>query len=77
MVKISCTRPALTDLYKIFLYISNNSTVNERHFVKELKSRTKILKSEPEKGGLFFRKDTLQSDKYFINLTEQIIGLIV
>lgn len=33
MVKISCTRPALTDLYKIFLYISNNSTVNKRHFV--------------------------------------------
>ncbi len=54
MVKLSYTRPALTDLYNIFLYISNDSIVNARHFVRELKDRIKTLKSNPEKGRPLF-----------------------
>ena len=54
MVKLQYSKPAVTDLYNIFLYISNDSVINAKRFVHELKERIKILKTHPEIGKPLF-----------------------
>jgi toxin ParE1/3/4 len=54
VVKLAYTKPAIADLHNIFVYISNDSIINARHFVTEIKSRIKTLKSDPEKGRPLF-----------------------
>lgn len=54
MVKLQYSKPAVTDLRNIFLYISNNSVINAKRFVYELKERVKILKIHPEIGRPLF-----------------------
>ena len=56
MVKLQYSRPALIDLYHIFLYISNDSVTNARRFIKALKDRVKILKLHPEIGKPVFQQ---------------------
>jgi toxin ParE1/3/4 len=50
MVKIIYTTPASIDLNSIFVYISNDSVVNAKRFVRLLKNHIKSLKEFPEKG---------------------------
>ncbi len=50
MVKLIYTVNASIDLNSIFLYISNDSVVNAKRFVRLLKSHVKTLKEFPEKG---------------------------
>ena len=50
MVKLIYTVNASIDLNSIFLYISNDSVVNAKRFVRLLKSHVKALKEFPEKG---------------------------
>ena len=50
MVKLIYTRPASVDLHNIFLYISQDSAVNAKRFVRLLKNHVKSLKDFPEKG---------------------------
>jgi toxin ParE1/3/4 len=50
MVKLIYTVNASIDLNSIFLYISNDSVVNAKRFVRQLKSHVKTLKEFPEKG---------------------------
>jgi toxin ParE1/3/4 len=50
MVKLIYTTPASIDLNSIFVYISNDSVVNARRFVRLLKNHIKSLKEFPEKG---------------------------
>jgi toxin ParE1/3/4 len=54
MVKLQYSRPAITDLHNIFLYISNDSVINARRFINSLKQRIKILKVHPEMGKPVF-----------------------
>ena len=54
MVELQYSKPALTDLHNIFLYISNDSVINARRFIHALKERIKILKSYPELGKPIF-----------------------
>ena len=56
MVKLQYSRPALIDLHHVFLYISNDSVTNARRFIKALKNRIKILKSDPEIGKPVFQQ---------------------
>ena len=50
MVKLIYTVPASTDLHNIFIYISIDSVVYARKFVRLLKNHVKGLKENPEKG---------------------------
>ena len=54
MVKLQYSKPALTDLHNIFLYISNDSVRNAKRFIHALKERIKILKAYPEIGKPVF-----------------------
>jgi toxin ParE1/3/4 len=54
MVKLQYARPALEDLRAIYLYISADSVVNARRFIKVLKDRVKVLKKHPEIGKEIF-----------------------
>ncbi len=49
MVKLIYTTPASIDLHSIFIYISNDSVVNAKRFVRLLKNHIKSLKEFPEK----------------------------
>jgi toxin ParE1/3/4 len=50
MVKLVYTLNASIDLNSIFLYISNDSVVNAKRFVRSIKNHIKTLKEFPEKG---------------------------
>lgn len=50
MVKLIYTTNASIDLNSIFLYISKDSFVNAKRFVRSLKDHIKTLKEFPEKG---------------------------
>ena len=50
MVKLIYTIPASIDLHNIFIYISTDSIVNAKRFVRLLKNHIKSLKEFPEKG---------------------------
>ena len=50
MVKLFYTTPASIDLQNIFLYISKDSLLNAKRFVRLLKNHVKSLKQFPEKG---------------------------
>lgn len=50
MVKLFYTTPASIDLQHIFIYISTDSVVNAKRFVRLLKNHVKSLKEFPEKG---------------------------
>ena len=54
MVKLQYSKPAITDLHNIFLYISNDSVINARRFAHALRERIKILKVHPEMGKPVF-----------------------
>ena len=50
MVKLFYTKPASIDLQNIFLYISKDSLLNAKRFVRLLKNHVKSLKDFPKKG---------------------------
>ncbi len=50
MVRLIYTIPASVDLQNIFIYISTDSVVNAKRFVRLLKNHIKSLKEFPEKG---------------------------
>ena len=50
MVKLIYTLPASIDLHNIFIYISSDSIVNAKRFIRVLKDHIKSLKQFPEKG---------------------------
>lgn len=51
MVRLIYTIPASIDLHNIFIYISTDSVVNAKRFVRLLKNHTKALKEFPKKKG--------------------------
>jgi plasmid stabilization system protein ParE len=52
MVKLKFTLQTQSDLRNIYQYIALDSPINARCFIKDLKTRSQILKKYPDIGHL-------------------------